>query len=192
MISGLLGYGIQLPDYDRWGIKDFGSARALSDDISRVMNWSRPPSLDLYREYKEVYDNTDYFDQLTGQIKYPGEHGDSNTNGFTDGKSHDIILMPGTLIDRYGSGPRGRYFSPAGSSFESRALPPYLKNESPTTYWVLKPFMVKSGEIAPWFGQPGGGIQYFTGYEIWDDEFNEWVEANVESLMGNGYIDEAR
>ena len=28
------------------------------------------------------------------------------------------------------------------------------------SYEVVKPIVVTSGSTAPWFGQPGGGIQY--------------------------------
>lgn len=42
-----------------------------------------------------------------------------------------------------------KYFSPASSAYESRALPPFMEKELYTVYEVLKPFKVKVGEICP-------------------------------------------
>lgn len=42
-----------------------------------------------------------------------------------------------------------KYFSPAGSAYESRALPLFMEKEPYTVYEVLKLFKVKVGEICP-------------------------------------------
>jgi hypothetical protein len=42
-------------------------------------------------------------------------------------------------------------------------------------YEVLKALVVRSGTIAPWFDQPGGGIQYKT-------------EKSVQQLIDEGYL----
>lgn len=86
-------------------------------------------------------------------------------NGFADGfQSFDMV--PGQVIDRFGSN-FGRFFSPFGVPFAQRALPPSnldtLEPRYPFNYHVfkvLKPFTVQAGIAAPWFGQPGGGLQY--------------------------------
>ncbi len=41
-----------------------------------------------------------------------------------------------------------------------RSLPADAINKPYHTYVVQKPLKVLPGKIAPWFGQPGGGIQY--------------------------------
>lgn len=78
-------------------------------------------------------------------------------------------LMPGTKVDRYGgwtdeSGFRdtGTFLSPAGSSFEGRALPNKTLEKPLSTYEVLKPYEVNAGPAIPWFGKTGMGTQYET------------------------------
>ena len=67
--------------------------------------------------------------------------------------------MPGTKIDRYGSD-YGTFTSPLGIPYEQRALAPGTELKPYSVFEVLKPIEVKAGEIAPWFNQSGGGIQY--------------------------------
>ena len=82
-------------------------------------------------------------------------------NGF-DGAPTSTTLSPGTKIDRFGSNPNGKYFSDVGTPFENRALPGSGPPGDYGAFEVLKPLPVQSGKIAPWFGQPGGGMQYLT------------------------------
>ena len=79
-------------------------------------------------------------------------------NGF-DGQPTKKILRPGEIVDRYGYD-SGYFVSPKGTPFEMRSLPADAINKPYHTYVVQKPLKVLSGKIAPWFGQPGGGIQY--------------------------------
>lgn len=86
-------------------------------------------------------------------------------NGFADGFT-SFQMVPGQVIDRFGSN-GGRFFSPFGVPFAQRALPPSsldtLERRYPFNYHVfkvLKSFEVQAGVAAPWFGQPGGGLQY--------------------------------
>lgn len=147
-------------------------------DSKRLSKWRYRPSDDLYSKYKEVFDNPKYYDQNTGAIRWPGENGDPNINGFQNGEFQTETLQPGTIIDRYGDTKRGRFFSPYGTSLEARALPPQATQSPYTAYRVLKPFEVKSGQIAPWFDQPGEGIQYLS-------------DLTVEELFMGGYIGKA-
>ncbi|KAK0736140.1 hypothetical protein B0T21DRAFT_289222 [Apiosordaria backusii] len=79
----------------------------------------------------------------------------------------EVTLEKGTLLDRFG-GETGTYVSPAGAGYQQRALPPTNLNTPTDTgvpynyhvYSVLIPFVVKSGPILPWFGQPGNGVQF--------------------------------
>jgi hypothetical protein len=68
-------------------------------------------------------------------------------------------LQPGTVVDRFG-GELGRYVSPAGTAFANRSLPPEAASLPLTTYRVLRPVSAEGGVVAPWFGQPGFGVQY--------------------------------
>ncbi len=69
-------------------------------------------------------------------------------------------LMPGTKIDRFGSG-FGKYFSPKGTPMNMRSLPPENIG-SYHVFEVVKPFAVRSSTISPAFGNIGLGIQYHT------------------------------
>lgn len=96
-----------------------------------------------------------------GGWRYP------SNNGFADGFT-DFDLVPGQVIDRFGSN-GGRFFSPFGAPFTQRALPPSSLNTLDRAYpfgyhvfRVITSFTVRAGTIAPWFGQPGGGLQYFS------------------------------
>ena len=76
------------------------------------------------------------------------------------GVPEEITLHPGTIIDRYGD-PGGSFVAPQGIPFEERSLPPGFINKELHTYEVIADIHgVKAGIAAPWFGQPGGGVQF--------------------------------
>jgi hypothetical protein len=72
-----------------------------------------------------------------------------------------ITLPPGMQLDRFGN-PDGSYFSPVGTPYDMRALPYVCRDLTYTAYRVDRPLVVQSGTAAPWFGEPGGAIQYQT------------------------------
>lgn len=92
------------------------------------------------------------------------------------------VLEVGTILDRYGP-PSGSFMSPLGVTYEERALAPGSRAEAYHKYEVVKPLPVIQGEVAPAFGQPGGGIQILP---------NLPNRVNVEWLIFNGYIKEVR
>ena len=85
-------------------------------------------------------------------------------DGFA-GPARIVLLRPGTVVDRFGY-PGGRFLAPADASYMGRAVPydrlkmPYFR------YEVVRPLRVAAGKAAPWFDQPGGGMQYKTGQPI--------------------------
>ncbi|WP_067781424.1 TNT domain-containing protein [Actinomyces vulturis] len=81
------------------------------------------------------------------------------SNGGALGEWRIKTLEPGELIDRYGF-PGGKHVSPKGVAFEQRALPPDTNLTNYHVYEVVNLFQVEESIVAPWFGQPGGGIQY--------------------------------
>ena len=135
-------------------------------DIDKISKWDYQLDYELYVRHKSVYDNPKYFEQEKGITIYPGTNGDTNINGFVDGIFETKTLESGMIIDRYGSNGTGKYFSPLGTPYSERALPPYMKNEPYTKYKVLVSFEVKSGEIVPWFDEVGGGTQYLSTYSV--------------------------
>lgn len=100
-------------------------------------------------------------------------------------------IPKGTIIDRYGANDTGKYFSPDGSSYESRALPPFMRDMPYERYEVVKPFEVKSGTVAPWFDEPGMGKQYYTDIQIKDRKGN-YHDATIENLLEFDYIERIR
>lgn len=95
-------------------------------------------------------------------------------NGFA-GATERTFLMPGQTIDRYGGSGYSRFFSPAGTPDAARALPFGTAGQPLRTFEVVKPFEVQSGTVAPWFNQPGGGMQYVT-------------PVNLETLLKRGIL----
>lgn len=106
--------------------------------------------------------------------------------------SSNVTLPKGTLVDRFGSEygksntnsrftqfarPKlifsvGRFISAALAPYSQRALPPSNLKTNPKSpefpndyhvYLVTGDLLVTAGPIAPWFGQPGYGTQFFTG-----------------------------
>lgn len=105
----------------------------------------------------------------TSKIIWPPNDGFS-----TKPPPQQTTLRPGTLIDRYGSA-KGKYAAPRGTPFALRSLPCQDQYEIDRTYEVRKPFQVEAGKTAPWFGEPGGGIQYE-------------LPASVQTLVTAGYL----
>jgi hypothetical protein len=79
-------------------------------------------------------------------------------NGAVPGTQQTVTIKEGATLDRYGQR-GGEYMSPAGTSYEARALPPGKQADPYEQYKVLKPFTVAQEKIAPAFGQDGGGVQ---------------------------------
>ncbi|KAG7010158.1 hypothetical protein G7Y79_00001g004300 [Physcia stellaris] len=109
-------------------------------------------------------------DPETGLYRYPPQ------DGFqldVEGKpiKGNMTLLPGTKLDRFGS-EYGSFVSAAESPYAQRALPPSSLDTSPLApdypynyhvYVVERELPVIGGPIAPWFGQPGLGAQFYIG-----------------------------
>ena len=124
-----------------------------------------------YQEFAKIdtriyAENNNWVDKA-GNIIWPPNRG-------LDGDAVIETLKPGTRIDRYGF-EGGTFVSPEGIPYPSRALAPGTENKPYNVYEVIKPIEVQAGKIAPWFGEPGGGIQY---------ELN----LSVKKLIEGGFI----
>ena len=102
-----------------------------------------------------------------GSTKWPANDGFKGTPIKT-------TLQPGTKIDRYGD-TSGIFAAPKGTSFNERSLAPGSENGPYNAYEVIRPFDVQAGTTAPWFDQPGGGMQYK-------------LPMSVKELIRQGYI----
>ncbi|MFF2046008.1 TNT domain-containing protein [Kitasatospora sp. NPDC058170] len=102
----------------------------------------------------------------------------------------EITLYPNQNIDRYGS-EYGSFLAPEGLPYGTRSIPPQSLDSNPAApcnyhdYKVLKPFKVHAGPIAPWFGQPGYGLQYQLDAALVP---NGPARLNVLWLVDNGYL----
>lgn len=108
-----------------------------------------------------------------GSARYPSE-ADGFWQGFNEAPSV-VVLPPGTLLDRFGR-ETGRYLAPLGASFPARAVAFVCADAPYHTYRVRAPLPVLAGRIAPWFGEPGGGIQFL-------------VDASVGELVAMGVLE---
>ena len=83
----------------------------------------------------------------------------------------DKVLQPGARIDRYGSD-YGSFTSLERTPYEMRAVAPGTDQRPYSVFEVVEPINVKSGSIASWFDEPGGGIQYLLPDTV--DELLDW------------------
>lgn len=152
-----------------------------SEDLKKIQGWKNPPNEEVYLKNKKVFDNPKYYNQTTGEPIWPGQNGDPNIDGFLNGKYEDTKLRPGEQIDRYG-GNNGTFFGDEGTSIPERAMAPNSDFSKYNKYVVAREMPVRKGKIAPWFDQPGGGIQY----QI-DPGFVETIRAKLK--LGETFID---
>ena len=143
-----------------------GSKTISQVDRIKIDAWDYTPDDELYLKYKDVFDNPKYYNQETGAINWP------ENNGFAD-IPMDEVLQPGARIDRYGSD-YGSFTSPEGTPYEMRAVAPGTDQRPYSVFEVAESINVKSGSIASWFDEPGGGIQY-----LLPDTVDELLDAGI-------------
>ena len=144
-----------------------GGSKTISQvDRIKIDAWDYTPDDELYLKYKDVFDNPKYYNQETGAINWP------ENNGFAD-IPMDEVLQPGARIDRYGSD-YGSFTSPEGTPYEMRAVAPGTDQRPYSVFEVAESINVKSGSIASWFDEPGGGIQY-----LLPDTVDELLDAGI-------------
>lgn len=81
-------------------------------------------------------------------------------------------------MDRFGY-EGGTYTSPIGIKYEQRALQPGTHLKPYHKYKVLKQIDVEKSTVAPWFGDPGLGIQYK-------------LPMSLKDILSKGYIKEIK
>ncbi|KAK0746777.1 hypothetical protein B0T18DRAFT_466108 [Schizothecium vesticola] len=115
-----------------------------------------------------------WWNTTTSRFNYPPADGFALDDDLVPIKGN-VTLRVGVLLDRFG-GEGGTFLSPAGAPFLQRALPPgnlgVREGDFPVfpynyhVYRVTRPLLVRAGPIAPWFGQPGQGVQYETSENV--------------------------
>ena len=113
----------------------------------------------------------EWYDPDTGELRWPPN------DGF-DGSPTRETLAPGTRIDRYsgraGLEDTGKYLSPEGADFGSRALPYDPSTQQYAVYEVVEDLPVSAGRAAPWFGETGGATQFML-----DRPLNELLDSGL-------------
>ena len=95
-------------------------------------------------------------------------------NNGVVGKEEKVTLQKGKVISRYGAD-TGRFASPQEITVEERALSREAREARELhLYEVISDIDCFEGEIAPWFNQKGGGIQY-----RFEKRISELIEAGV-------------
>jgi hypothetical protein len=126
------------------------------------------------------------FTSPDGGLIYPDETLPGHVYAVLGSVVPNAQLPAGTVIDRFGY-PGGGWLSPDGVPFAERALPPDSALKPYFQYVVEDParlppgWHIEQSQAAPWFHQPGGGIQYRI-----IDEFGE--TGNVSELEKWGFL----
>ncbi|KAK5658336.1 hypothetical protein OQA88_2312 [Cercophora sp. LCS_1] len=141
---------------------------------------------DLYTRFGGVCPGeflTQFWNNNTNWWNYPNNLGYTMNENFEPIKG-EIQLQFGTLVDRFG-GEGGNFTAPAGTGYRQRSLPPTNLEEPDDEYpvypyeyhlyRVMKPLPVYVGPVAPWFNQPGQGVQYETF-------------TTIGNLVGQGFL----
>jgi hypothetical protein len=111
-----------------------------------------PGILDFPLAGRSIDDNIMIVDK-TKEIVWPPN------NGAVLGTEKNVTLSKGYQFDRYGYDV-GTYVSPLGTPYEKRSLAPGTEAKPYKVFEVVKPVRGEASIIAPWFDQPGGGIQF--------------------------------
>ena len=98
-------------------------------------------------------------------------------NGFS-GNLQRVTLDAGTMLQRTGH-LYGSYVAPAGTPLQMLSLPYDKIGQATTILQVQQPLQVSAGQVAPWFGQIGGGTQY-----LLDSPVMQLITTGVIKIMG--------
>lgn len=111
------------------------------------------------RDHQKLDDAYDRQTSKTGDSGSDSRPAYPPNRGF-EGEPVEMTLEPGTEIDRYGS-QGGRYTSPAGTPYGERSLPPGSAGKPYSVYRIERPVTVQAGRVAPYYGERGGGTQFY-------------------------------
>lgn len=120
-----------------------------------------PPSEEYLKKYP-VFTEEWYKAKYAKKGDLEFDKGLIDDRGFDLTKSKEkYTLQVGEIITRYGD-IGGYYASPEDEvgDYDFRSLPYFQCDCVYLVYTVIKPFEVERGYTAPWFGKPGGAIQY--------------------------------
>ncbi|MCV7225190.1 TNT domain-containing protein [Mycolicibacterium komossense] len=119
-------------------------------------------------------------------LTYPDDNNPSKPYAIPGTVVSGVVLPAGTSVGRFGY-PGGSYLAPSGTYFAQLSLPPSSAVAPYFSYVVADPtrlpvgYSIEQSQVAPWFGQPGGGVQYRI---IGPDG----KDASVQALLDSGYL----
>ncbi|GLP88535.1 TNT domain-containing protein [Tritonibacter mobilis] len=174
LFSTLIGLVEKLTDLVKSLLKGRRERRAGTTDaeieIERSSAVQRVPPKRKPWERQDL--DEEWYDAETGELRWPPN------DGFGAAPTQET-LRPGTRIDRFsgrtGLDDTGRYLSPEGTDFGSRALPYDPSTQQYAVYEVVQDLPVSAGQAAPWFGEVGGATQYM-------------LDRPLNDLINNGFI----
>ena len=134
--------------------------------------------------------------QFTGYTPVYPANGEVNANGTAVSYPNpyyipgtvvaDVQLPAGLALSRWGF-QGGGFLAPDGTSFAQLALPPFSQVVPYFEYIVNDPaslppgYQIELSQVASYFGQPGGGVQYRI-----IDPFGK--DGTVQALLDSGYL----
>ncbi|MGD1239952.1 TNT domain-containing protein [Mycobacterium seoulense] len=148
-----------------------------------------PPEHELFHGYNPVEPGPE-FRHPDGSLFYPDDTLPTKPYAVPGTVIPDAAISPGTVLGRFGS-PYGSYLAPEGTPFAELSLPPESALKPYYQYVVKDPtalppgYHIEQSQAAPWFHQPGGGIQY----RVIGPDGND---APVQALEDSGFLGDIR
>lgn len=148
-----------------------------------------PPDSPLFDGHHPIEPGPQFTDSA-GHLIYPNDSLASKPYAIPGSVIPDADLAAGTELGRFGY-PSGAYLAPEGTPFAQLSLPPSSATKPYYTFVVNDPtalppgWHIEQSRAAPWFHQPGGGIQYRVIAP-------PGQEASVDALIESGYLKEVR
>ncbi|OBG91351.1 hypothetical protein A5697_00435 [Mycobacterium sp. E3251] len=148
-----------------------------------------PSDHELFHGYHPI-DPGPEFRNPDGSLFYPDDTLPTKPYAVPGTVIPDAPLKPGAVLGRFGS-PFGSYLAPEGTPFAELSLPPESALKPYYQYVVKDPtalppgYHVEQSQVAPWFHQPGGGIQY----RVIGPDGND---APVQALEDSGFLGDMR
>lgn len=145
------------------------------------------PDSPLFDGY-ERHDPGPEFTDPDGNLIYPDDTDPAKPYAVPGTVVPNVQLARGTLMDRFGF-PGGAWLSPDGTPFPFRGLPddsalkPYFQYAVNDPTKLPPGWSIEQSQVAPWFHQPGGGLQYRIIAP-------EGERPSVQTLLDWGYLRE--
>jgi hypothetical protein len=164
-----------------------GGAGAAPLPLDSLLFVGYNPVYPVYAPSPPYPANTPTIDGTNGAgLIYPNDDDPSKPYAIPGTVVANVQLPVGLAIGRWGYA-GGSFLTPSGSYFAQLALPPSSWVAPYFEYVVADPtalppgFNVEQSQAAPWFGQPGGGIQYRVIGPNGKD-------APVQALLDSGFL----